>query len=263
MEGSKIAEYIEEHQPLDPAQPSTWGALIFAGVYLFVLAGTLPRKPHITWLLPIFWLLQMFMRVRHAPLFAMTGFVAIASMWPHTCWARMLLKRPDFYNPTKPVVKSMWGWLLPAFAVGLCFVLQIEGARVPVIGAGWAAPDPQVWPMDLIETLKAHEPKRGKPANTFTECHLGGFLSFQASGYKTFIDDRAELYEDEFIENYVNAVSENIDASMRLWQERYGQFQFAFVRPKTIYADYFNQMKSEWELVGISHGDAAAFYRRR
>lgn len=258
MSGSKIAEYIEEHQPLNPAEPGTWGALLLAGIYIVILAGTVPSRPRVVWLLPLFWFAQMLLRVRHAPIFAMTACIAITSIWPQTRWAQSLRNRPDLYDPTRRVPMSRTAWLLPLCVIATCLHLQIKGIHAPLLGTGWARPDPRHWPVELLDVIRSHEPGPDDQANTFTELHLGGFLSFHAPGYKTFIDDRAELYGDQFLEDYIRGAS-NAEAAIPAWQAKYGTMQFALVRPNTSFDHYFRT--HDWIL--LASCDAANFYKHR
>ncbi len=260
MQGSRIAEYIEEHQPLDPQQATTWGALLLVGLYLFMLIGTFHRRPHVTWLLPLFWMLQMFLRIRHAPLFAMTATIAIASMWPQTIWAKRLLKRPDLYDPQKVPTQTTWGWLLPAILISVTLTLQVARIPAPVIGSGWAQPDPTVWPTALLPLLMEHEPSGSESAKLFNALPLGGWVSFQTPGYQTFIDDRIELYSDDFLDDYILSSTSDPSSAMARWQKQYGRFQFALVKPDTYFNNYFST-HTDW--IAVGQCDAACFYRRR
>ena len=256
MQGSRIAAYLEEHQPLDPASPNAFGLLALAALYLAVLAGTLPRRPQVTWLLPLFWLLQSVFRVRHAPLFAMTAFVAIASMWPHTIYARRLLKRPDLYDPQRAMASSLRAWLMPACVVLITFILQISSVTVPVFGAGWAQSDPARWPVSLVLRIR-----ECPPGDVFTDLNLGGWLSFQASQFKTFIDDRVELYSDDFLDDYIAGSGDGGPAAaLPRWEARYGRFPYALVQPRTPFANYFAN-SPDWKLV--AEDAAGQFYERQ
>ena len=52
----RLPEIIVEHSRLNFADPQSWPMLAFGVLYLAVLAGTLPNKPRVAWLIPIFWL---------------------------------------------------------------------------------------------------------------------------------------------------------------------------------------------------------------
>src|SRR5947208_8904717 len=101
---AKRPEIIAEHARLNFADPKSWSLLALAAVYLTRLAATLPRRPKVAWLLPLFWLAQGMLRVRHGALFAPVALLAMIDLWPHTCFARWLAaKRPDVHAPpTRP-----------------------------------------------------------------------------------------------------------------------------------------------------------------
>ena len=52
---AKLPEIIAEHARLNFADPKAWPLLALAAVYLTLLAATLPRRPKVAWLLPLFW----------------------------------------------------------------------------------------------------------------------------------------------------------------------------------------------------------------
>lgn len=252
MSGPKIPQLIEEHKRLDPADLTSWPLFAFAGVYLFVLAG-LRGRPRIAWLLPLLWLAQAFLRVRHGPLFALVGLVAITDMWPRTRWAEWLAaKRPDLHDPARGKFASPWAaWLIP---------LAVVLATAPVL-RGWAQFDREKWPVELLPLLKEHEPLADGPNRLFNSCNLGGFVIYHTPGYKVFLDDRAELFGDEFLARFVEADQPGkAAAAIDDWQREFGRFDFALVTPDSAFAAEFRR-RPEWELLGET--PAAAFFVRR
>jgi hypothetical protein len=99
LEVSVMPRIIVEHMPLNPfAKPEEWGIVAVAGIYLATLLGTWPRRPRVTWILPLFWLYQAVDRVRHGPLFCLVAMLAVAEMLPYTRWALWLARRGDLYT---------------------------------------------------------------------------------------------------------------------------------------------------------------------
>jgi len=264
-----LRKIIKEHRPLEMDDPNAVPVLVFAALYLFVLAGANWREIRVSWLLPLVWLLQTIDRSRHATLFVVTGLVALAAIWPHTRWAARLAKsRPDFYQPDEvPVARPWWAsvWL-PAFVVLLTLSLQAGGVRVPVIGAGWAQHDPEHWPVEILDVLKANEPKPDDPHNKIFNCYVdGAFIIYHAPGYRVFVDDRCEVFGGQWLFEFVkishpDTSMEVRSAAFAKWQAEYGRFDFALTRADTPFDDYFQDAPG-WECV--KRTATATFYRRK
>jgi hypothetical protein len=262
MGAPELTQIIKEHRPLDVTEPYAWPVLGLAAVYLFVLLGVKPREVRVTWLLPLVWLAQSFERCRHVALFVAVTLVAIAAMWQSTRWAAWLArKRPDFYAPNAPQVTRPW-WAnvwLPAAVVLVAFALQVARVPVPVIGSGWAQHSPQHWPVEVLDALKAHEPRPGEPNKLFNDYADGGFAIYHTPGYKVFVDDRCEVFGGPWLVDFVRAGQTDTAAAMQKWQAEFGLFDFALTRANTGFDDYFRTAPG-WECV--KRGDKAAFYKR-
>ena len=259
MKMPHLSEIIQEHAPTDFRQPTAWPLFILAAVYLFMLSGTKPREWRVSWLLPLFWFVQAYSRVRHAPLFAVVAIIAIADIWPKTRWAKLLAaKRPDFYDPTGCNVVTSWRSVVVlsviVFGVG---IVQFLGAS----WSHWAKLDSERWPLQLRSTLTKYEPKPGQPNHLFNDCIDGGFVIYHAPGYRIFMDDRCELYGDEWLVKFVKAAEANTGQAMVEWQKQYGDFNFALTRVGASFDDYFRTDTVTWELIEATPN--ANFYRRR
>jgi hypothetical protein len=284
-----LKQIIQEHCPLDPAQPGAWPVLGYAALYVVTLLGVPVRQVRVSWLLPLVWLVLAFDRVRHAPLFAVVSLAAIAAMWPHTRWAdRLKRTRPDLYQPPQPSSDQvgpavpavlpgrhsrpyeapaeeartpLWAnVLLPVVAVLTVLVLQAARVEVPVVGAGWAYHDPHHWPVELIDTLKENEPHSAVGNHLFNDYIDGGFVIYHAPGYKVFVDDRCEVFGGEWLREFVVAGTVDTAAAIRQWEAKYDRFDFALTRTGTGFDEYFAK-SDEWRLV--KHTETANFYKRK
>jgi hypothetical protein len=261
MSGPKVPALIEEHKRLDPTEFTAWPLFAYSMVFLFVLVG-LRERPRISWLIPLLWLAQSFLRVRHGPLFAFVSLVVIIDVFPRTRWATWLReKRPDWFLEGNQKLELTWlSWLPPLLLTVGVLILQGKVVRAPLVGTGWAEFDRTRWPVELLPIMKEHEPK-GPPARMFNDLALGGFVIYHTPGYRVFLDDRVELFGDESIDDYVKANEPGRAAGAMIeWQRQYGTFEFALVIPGGGFDLALRKQPVHWELLGETH--AAVFYRR-
>ncbi len=258
----ELREIIAEHRPLDVTAPYAWPVLALAAVYLFVFSGTKRAEVRVSWLLPLVWLVLTFSRCRHASLFAVTAVVAITTMWRHTSWALWLAaRRPDLYQPGSAESRPWWAsvWL-PVAVVLLALALQVARVPVPVIGSGWAMHDPNYWPVEVQETLKAHQPEPGAPNRLFNSGYIdGGFVIYHAPAYRVFVDDRCEVFGGPWLKDFV-AAQEKPAPWMAKWEAEYGPFDYALTRTDTAFNDWFKSSPA-WQAVKVT--PTATFYKRK
>lgn len=262
---AKLPEIIAEHARLNVADPKAWPLLALAAVYLTLLVAALPRRPKVAWLLPLFWLVQALLRVRHGALFAPVALLAMIALWPHTAFARWLaVKRPDVYAPPTGGVRNVF---LPVLLTAVvCVVVSVGcqwfGLSVPLIGKGTAKLDPTLWPTELRDDIKAMEPTPGEPNHIFCEYIYGGYLIYHSPGYKVFVDDRCELFGDDWLIEFVKADEGNTAEAMSRWQQRFGRFDFALTTTagREQGYDWYFRRAPDWQLVRQT--DTATLYRR-
>jgi hypothetical protein len=261
-----VPRFIAEHAPLysDFGDPVNLLVLFFGVFYLCALAGTLPKRPRITWLIPLVWFCLAWMRIRNGPLFAVTGVIALRDMFPHIRWvtwltqhgSKLLLLRDSQMLPWR----NLPPWrpaLIPALLVLTTVVLQIASIPVPIIGHGWVKPDRTPFPFRLLPTLKQWEQTKHDGAPIFNEMSFGGFLISYTPGLRVFIDDRCELYGDEGLLAYAHAIEDD-PSKIDQWAQQYG-FEIALTIPGSGFDHYLKSSKI-WILV--ERTSAATFYRK-
>jgi hypothetical protein len=136
-------------------------------------------------------------------------------------------------------------------------VLQLAGTRVPVLGRGWATLDRRYWPVELLPELRAYEREHSQGMPIFNELLFGGFLIYHTPGLRVFIDDRCELYGDEGLLAYAEAL-ERDPARVDRWANDYG-FDLALAATGSGFDRYLRQARG-WTLVRETV--AASLYRR-
>jgi hypothetical protein len=258
-----LPRLIDEHGPL-MARSTGPAILPMAFVYVAILIGLRPPRPRVTWLVPLVWLGLAFTRIRHGPLFAIMGLVALADLFPHTCWAARLVRaRSDLYRPPVGDARPKRGGLdfrpalIPVAVVLTALVLQVAGVRVPVLGRDWAMLDRRYWPIDLLPELRAYEREHPEGTPVFNELLFGGFLIYHTPGLRVFIDDRCEIYGDAGLLAYVEAL-EHDPARLDRWSCEYG-FKLALTATGSAFDSYLRGARS-WTLVRQT--EAASLYRR-
>ena len=276
--GSKVLpEVVHEHMPLDPGSPLGLAVLGLGAVYLLLLAGTLPGRPRASWLVPLAWLVLSFKGIRQGPLFAITAAVAMVDLWPHTVWYRLLRKHGDGSlardpDPDGGVAATRSGapaWaLVPALAVLVAFTLQVNRVPVPVVGSGWARLDPKFIPTDLTDEVRAYAAAVPPGTRIFNDANLGGYLIYHAPSLKIFMDDRCELYGDDWMRAYTDALGlppEQLGPVFEAWADHY-QFRRALVmtepadREKPPLERYLLGAPQRWR--EVARGQRAVMFER-
>ena len=235
--GADLPTMIVEHRPLNLFSTEGLNNLLLGLLYLAALFGAWPKhKPRVAWLIPLFWLWQGWVRMRHAPLFAVTAAIALANILPKTRWIEGLAEGGDLFRPPDEATGkrqqatgiNRWFAMLaplawPAVVVLAIFGIQCAGLRLPLVGRGWAKPDPAYWPFELVDDVRAagNQPQ----PRIFNELAFGGFLMMYAPGVPVFIDDRCELYVPDLLPAYVEALRADPKTRVRRmeeWTRQYG-----------------------------------------
>ena len=200
-----IPQLIQEHASLFKEPGKNWATMALGLFYLACLAGVLPRRPRVTWLLPVVWLALACSRVRNTPLFALTAALALAEFFPQVCWARGLSDRGSVIFRMQPAglprpPREVKAWLVPGAAVLLTVLVSL--ASFNITGHGLARLDPGHWPVELLPDLKRYEETQPPGTPIMNDMLFGGFLIFYTPRLQVFVDDRCELYGDQFLLNY-------------------------------------------------------------
>jgi hypothetical protein len=258
-----LPRLIDEHGPL-LARSTGPMILPMAVVYVVTLLGVRPLRPRVTWLVPLFWLGLAFTRIRHGPLFAITGLVSLADLFPQSCWAAWLVRaRRDLYRP--PVGEPRLERtgldfrlaLIPVGVVLTAVVLHLAGVRVPVLGRGWVTLDRRYWPVELLPELRAYEREHPKGTPVFNELLFGGFLIYHTPGLRVFIDDRCEIYGDQGLLAYADAL-EHDPARLDRWAGEFG-FDLALTATGSAFDRYLRRARG-WSVVRET--EAGSLYLR-
>ncbi|MCD4728194.1 MAG: hypothetical protein K8R46_11060, partial [Pirellulales bacterium] len=247
---------IEEHAPLDLTKPLGWATVALAAGYAVVLIGIFPRRPRITWLIPLVWFVLAIARCRNASLFAVTVAVALADVLPHSRVGEWLRRR-GMLGAVRPVA----GWrpaVLPLVVVAAAMAIQIGGVNLPVVGRGWVRFDHDRRPVELLPRLDEIAQSNKDGVRVFNDMNFGGFLIYHQPRMRVFIDDRCALYGTDFLRAYDHARRED-PAQIDRWQRRYG-FRHALVETD---GNFDRHLRSSAAWVILDHTPAATLYQHR
>ena len=271
-----LPEVVNEHMPLDPTSPLGLTVIALGVFYLLMLAGTFPKAPRVSWLIPLVWLILSFKGIRQGPLFAVCAGVAIADLWKHTIWHRLLVKHGDGStawdadNPAESERRTSPLWaamLIPALLIAVSFKLDSLKVEVPVIGSGWARLDPDFIPSDMTREVMEYAANVPPGTPIFNDANLGGYLIYHTPNLKIFMDDRCELYGDDWIRAYSDTLGlppEQLGPVFEEWAKQY-KFQRAIVmtnppeQEKPPIVQYLSGSPLWRE---VSHGKRAVMYER-
>src|SRR5262249_35164365 len=208
-----------------------------ARIALAGFVGSWWMQPRVTWLIPLVWLALAWDRIRHGPLFAVTAAIVLADMFAHIRWVKWLERHGSSVFPLQPHVdRSRLAFILPTLLVAASLLLQIRGVQVPVLGRQWVQLEPTHWPLDLLPELKAYERGHSDGTPVFNDMLFGGFLIYYTPGLRVFIDDRCELYGDQYLLDYAEILSEKPER-IEQWADVYG-LDLALTAPGSGFDEY-------------------------
>ncbi len=259
-----LPRLIDEHAPLLQAGWAGAAVLVFAFLYLAALLGVFPRRPRVTWLVPLIWLALSFTRIRHGPLFAMTAILALADMFPHIRWVRWLAERGSVMCRLRPIAEAerrtafdFVPAILPCLAISTVLIVQVAGLSLPGWGREWVRLDPRSCPMELLPALRKVKWQAPTGTPIFNEMLFGGFLIYHTPGLRVFIDDRCDLYGDEDLLAYALALRDD-PGQIDRWADRYG-FDLALTRAGSRFDAYLRKADG-WTILGET--ETATLFRR-
>jgi hypothetical protein len=262
-----IRETIQEHASLltliehgdSSAVLIIANLLAFGLFYIALIFGTKKSELRTTWMVPLVWLGLFLSSNRNGPLFSVVLLIAIADLYPRVGWVNALSAKGSatfrlWDGSVLFLKRSSRIAIMTVIVAGTAFIYSM--AVKPVLESGnWVALDRGHWPIDHLEYLVKYEKELGPGAPIFNDMLYGGFLIYHTPGLRVFIDDRWELYGDDFMRRYIDAGPDDF----KQWESRY-HFEIALVNPRSSYCSYLNSEEG-WKVVAASN--AAVLYRKR
>jgi len=246
--GLPLSEFVMEHAPLWHKPVMALPAVALLLVYLLFLFSTSPRKWRATWLLPLVWFLLACQRNRHAALFSVAVLAVLVDVLPQAGFSRLLQWR-ELYFPCAADHRNgppAWPrWALMGVLLLVALGLQGTGIPVPLLGADAVQLKPSYWPVALLPELR--ELEKSPTTRLFNNDLNGGFLIFHTPGLPVFIDDRCELFGEQFLRRYFEIATKNPAKFDELDAEYH--FTHALVKRRTP-IDEWLRTNAHWKLLG-------------
>lgn len=271
MKSKVLSKIILEHMPLDPSHSAGQVVLGFGVLYGAILTDATIRgwrNFRITWIIPVVWFGLSMKGIRHGPLFAMVSAVIIADIWPHTYLYRYLLshgdtlaKQPDSEMRLCGQTKSVW--VIPILMVCISGILQFANVSIPIIGDGWARISKYSVPIDITNTIQKSIRNLGSNQHIYNDANLGGYMTYFHPGVPIFMDDRCELYGDEWMQNYFDTTTKR-PHQIETWVTQYG-IKYALVQSnpdKPLVLESYLSSSPYWQIVPEGRGESAVLYQR-
>ena len=267
MGSSAVSQLIQEHASVvtllyygETSSYVTIALLLCLGLfYMALLAGTDWKDQRVTWFIPMVWFFLSLSRIRHSPLFAVMAVVAIAEIFPYCRWVRSLGDRGLVTFRVREMAhevraRSVSRYLLPAVITVVALIAFHGSAQLPSTAQKWVKLDGTHWPIEILPELLAIEKSRPSGTPIFNDMLFGGFLIYHTPGFRVFIDDRCELYGDEFMVKYIKADGSDFET----WTKTY-RYDLALLSPDSNYRKYF-EGNPDWRVV--KSGPSAVLYQK-
>lgn len=268
MGSSAISRLIQEHASVvtlihygETSSYITIAILLCFGLfYAALLAGINRAERKVSWYIPLIWFFLSLSRIRHAPLFAMMAVVGITEMFPYCRWVQKLGDQGLVTFKVKRIARavsksSLVRYLIPAVITGVALIAFHGSAQLPPTEQKGVKLDVAHWPIEILPELQALEKKHTRGTPIFNDMLFGGFLMYNTPGFRVFIDDRCELYGDEFMVKYIKADKSDYEA----WEKFY-RFDIALLSNNSDYRKYF-EGNPDWRV--IKRDRAAVLYQKR
>ena len=141
----------------------------------------------------------------------------------------------------------------------------MTGGMAAPVGYGLARFDPKFVPADLNDAVHKHLARPG--VRVFNDANLGGYLIYHAPKAKIFMDDRCELYGDEWIKNYSEAMGDlaKLAPIFEAWDAKW-HFEYAMImtnpppQEKPAIERYLLEHADQWQ--EVARGQRGVLFRR-
>lgn len=244
-----LQEFIVEWQAPDfhafYLHPFIW--LLLAALTAFGLAGKRADFTDLT-LVALFAYMSL-LAVRNIPLFALVTAPVIVR-YSSAAWDRWRAPADSNPKPTlNPRLTAIINWLILLVVAGLVLVRLVQSSDVAVNERDQA----DYLPIDALTYLQETD----LPGPIFNNYNWGGYIIWHLPQYPVFVDGRTDLFDDEFLRQYLSIYMGNAG-----WDEKLDFFgiNLAIIEPDSGLAQEMER-SDDW---GKAYSDAiSAVYTRQ
>jgi hypothetical protein len=137
-------------------------------------------------------------------------------------------------------------------------LMQGTGLHLPILGRGWVTEDASRWPVDLLPELENLSETSEQPVPIFNDKLYGGYVIYHLPQMRVFVDDRCELYGNQFLHAYAEAERSRPER-LSEWQTQWG-FKLVLTEKGSQF-DRYLQGREEWN--ELKRGASAVLYEHR
>lgn len=221
-----IARYTQEYQSPDFHLPALWAylVLVFALVTIWLLAARAGRRIEpIALVMCGVWTALAFLYVRFVPIWPLVCLPYLVDTLPEryaasehdliasgqdwrlrfavhlrAAWARLANISERVGDMERLIGRGIW----PVAALLFVTLLvanggNIPGRSAPLLNARW---DSHAFPVAAVQRLRREGLPQGRGYNPY---EWGGYLDEALPGYHVFIDSRSDVYDRQFLADYV------------------------------------------------------------
>ncbi len=248
-----LVDFTDEYNSPNFHYMITWP---FAGMILLSIVMGWRSKRHLGWaplVLISFWTASALFAARNIPLYGQVTAIFLA-IEADVLLGELSPRLDAYLTRTDQIGCRAWGWMWGIVFAGLLILLQANGGKFDTAGLGNSF-DPQLFPVDAIDTLEKNDLPKG---NVYNEFFWGGYLLYRLWPEKlVFIDGQTDFYGEDLTYTHEQTLEAQGD-----WQgvlDKY-QIQWVILPPERGLGPWLDQ-SAEWER--IFQDDTASVWVRR
>lgn len=249
----ELARLMQEHQPFWVTR--NWLGTGLIGIFVVAFLAARWRSLQVTSFASLAWLALAVERTRHLPFFALSAVLVLPDLLGSSGWTALAGRAGVLRDADGTATRVLRGLVLGPVAALLGVVVVHAAAPPSRAEPRIVTLQPARWPSELLPAI-AHATDGWPPgAAILNDMPFGGFLAYFTPRLRIAIDDRWELYGDDFMVGYV----EDTPAWLGRWVTPHDP-RLALVQPHSR-LDVILGADGAWQ--PVARCPAAVLYQRR